>query len=72
MSGAAFSRSRRHRRLLGGPRGYSKFALENVLGLIGMVIFIVGTISLAAGVTYAIVRISPTKRRAKSAAKPAA
>jgi hypothetical protein len=46
--------------------------LENVLGLIGMVIFIVGTISLAAGVTYAIVRISPTKRRAKSAAKPAA
>jgi hypothetical protein len=46
--------------------------LENVLGLIGMVIFIVGTITLAAGVTYAIVRISPTKRREKSAAKPAA
>jgi membrane-bound ClpP family serine protease len=47
--------------------------METVLGLIGMVIFIVGTISLAAGVTYAIVRISPTKRREKgSAAKPAA
>ncbi len=53
--------------------GYSKFGMENVLGLIGMVIFIVGMISLAAGVTYAIVRISPTKRREKgSAAKPAA
>ena len=39
----------------------------------GGTIFIVGTISLAAGVTYAIVRISPTKRREKgSAAKPAA
>jgi len=47
--------------------------MENVLGLIGMVLFIVATISLAAGVTYAIVRISPTKRREKSStAKPAA
>jgi hypothetical protein len=44
--------------------------METVLGLIGMVIFIVGTIALAAGVTYAIVRISPTKRRGKSP-KPA-
>jgi hypothetical protein len=52
---------------------YSKFGMENVLGLIGMVIFIVGVISLAAGVTYAIVRISPSKRREKgSAPKPAA
>jgi hypothetical protein len=46
--------------------------METVLGLIGMVVFIVGTISLAAGVTYSIIRISPTKRREKSAAKPAA
>jgi hypothetical protein len=44
--------------------------LDTVLGLIGMVIFIVGTIALAAGVTYAIVRISPTKRGKKSP-KPA-
>jgi hypothetical protein len=42
--------------------GYSKFALDTVLGLIGMVVFIVATIALAAGVTYAIVRISPTRR----------
>jgi hypothetical protein len=46
--------------------------MENLLGLIGMAIFIVGTISLAAGVTYAIVRISPSSRREKSSAKPAA
>jgi hypothetical protein len=46
--------------------------METVLGLIGMVIFIVGTISLAAGVTYSIIRITPTKRREKNAAKPAA
>jgi hypothetical protein len=36
--------------------------LNTVLGLIGMVIFIAATIALAAGVTYAIVRISPTRR----------
>jgi hypothetical protein len=48
--------------------GYSKFAVDTVLGLIGMAIFIVGTISLAAGVTYAIVRISPSSRRPKSKA----
>jgi hypothetical protein len=52
--------------------GYSKFALETVLGLIGMVIFIIGVISLAAGVTYAIVRISPTNRREKSSATKSA
>ncbi len=37
-----------------------------------MVIYIVGTIALAAGVTYAVVRITPTKRREKSSAKSAA
>jgi hypothetical protein len=36
--------------------------VETVLGLLGMVVFIVATIALAAGVTYAIVRISPTTR----------
>jgi hypothetical protein len=46
--------------------------MDTVLGLIGMVIYIVGTIALAAGVTYAVVRISPTKRRGKTSPKPAA
>ncbi len=33
--------------------------MENVLGLIGFIVFIAGTISLAAGVTWLVVRISP-------------
>jgi hypothetical protein len=46
--------------------------LETVLGLIGLIVYIVATIALAAGITYAIVRISPTRRaKAKTpAAKP--
>jgi hypothetical protein len=37
--------------------------LETALGLLGMVVFIAATIGLAAGVTYAIVKISPSGRR---------
>jgi hypothetical protein len=37
--------------------------LETALGLVGMVVFIVATIALAAGVTYVIVKITPTRRR---------
>lgn len=48
-----------------GIRAYSRFALDAALGLIGMVLFIVATIGLAAGVTYAIVKISPSRRRGK-------
>jgi hypothetical protein len=69
-SGAAFSRSRRHRRVLGSPHGYPNSALETVLGLIGMVIYIVAVISLAAGVTYLIVRISPSNSKKKGQTKP--
>jgi hypothetical protein len=39
--------------------------LENVLGLIGMVLFIVATISLAAGVTWLVVKITPSGPRKK-------
>jgi hypothetical protein len=34
--------------------------VADVLGLIGMAIFIVAIISLAAGVTWLVVRLSPT------------
>ncbi|MBA2361739.1 MAG: hypothetical protein H0V79_12560 [Actinobacteria bacterium] len=44
--------------------------MENVLGLIGMVIFIVATIGLAAAVTYLIVKISPSSRRKDKAPTP--
>jgi hypothetical protein len=42
--------------------------LTTVLGLIGMVVFIVATIALAAGVTWAIIKISPSSRRPKTQA----
>jgi hypothetical protein len=40
--------------------------VENVLGLIGIAIFIVTIIALAAGVTWLVVRVSPdpNKKRA--------
>jgi hypothetical protein len=40
--------------------------LENALGLIGMVVFIAAVIGLAAGITYLIVKISPSTRRSKT------
>jgi hypothetical protein len=47
--------------------------METVLGLIGLVIYIVGIVSLAAGVTWIVVKLSPSKSvkdlEAKSAAK---
>jgi hypothetical protein len=35
--------------------------VTNVLGLIGLVIFIVGIIGLAAAITWAVVKISPAR-----------
>jgi hypothetical protein len=42
--------------------------LETVLGVIGMLIFIVATIALAAGVTYVVARITPSEPRKKPSA----
>ena len=49
--------------------------METVLGLIGLVFYIAGIVSLAAGVTWVVVKLSPSKaqkqleaRRAKQAA----
>jgi hypothetical protein len=39
--------------------------LENVLGLIGMVLFIVATIALAAGITWVVVKVTPSGPRKK-------
>jgi hypothetical protein len=39
--------------------------LETVLGLIGMVIFIVATIALAAGITWIVVKVTPSAPRKK-------
>jgi hypothetical protein len=46
---------------------YSRSALETVLGLIGMVIFIVATIAAAAAVTWLVVKITPSGPRKKPA-----
>jgi len=50
--------------------GYSRAALANVLGLIGMVLFIVATIALAAGVTWVVVKVTPSGPRKKPEPTP--
>jgi hypothetical protein len=49
------------------PRGYPKAVVETVLGLIGLALFIVGVISLAAGITWTVVKITPAEKRPKRA-----
>ncbi|HET9324627.1 MAG TPA: hypothetical protein VFO03_12175 [Gaiellaceae bacterium] len=45
--------------------------MGTILGLIGMVFFVAGVIGLAAGVTWTIIKISPTRRTSKdNAEKP--
>jgi hypothetical protein len=44
--------------------------LETVLGLIGMVLFIVATISLAAGITWVVVKVTPSGPRKKPEPEP--
>jgi hypothetical protein len=45
--------------------------VADVLGLIGIVVFIAGVIALAAGVTWLVVRFSPAPNRKKKPAEPA-
>ena len=46
--------------------------METVLGLIGFVVYMVAVVSLASAVTYAVVKISPSKSQKELAAKKAA
>ncbi|NUR77612.1 MAG: hypothetical protein HOQ28_15175 [Thermoleophilia bacterium] len=46
--------------------------MANVLGLIGIVVFIACVIALAAGVTWVVVRLSPAPGKKKKPATPAA
>jgi hypothetical protein len=41
--------------------------METVLGLLGVAAYILGVLTLAAGVTYVVVRLSPAKDRPKDA-----
>jgi hypothetical protein len=45
--------------------------METVLGLIGMVLFIVATIALAAAITWVVVKITPSGPRKKPEATSA-
>ncbi len=44
--------------------------MDEIFGLIGMAIYIVAVVALAAGVTYLVVKLSPSKSAKQ--AKPAA
>ena len=43
--------------------------MDTVLGLIGMAIYIVAVVSLAASVTWLVVKLSPSKSQKQSEAK---
>jgi hypothetical protein len=44
--------------------------VEEVLGLLFLAVYIVGVIALAAGVTYAVIKIFPTERNPKKDDRP--
>jgi hypothetical protein len=44
--------------------------METFLGLIGMAVFIVATIAVAAGVTWLVVKITPSEPRKKKQEAP--
>jgi hypothetical protein len=39
--------------------------MQTVLGLLGLVVFIVGVIAFAAGVTYLVIKITPPEKEKK-------
>jgi hypothetical protein len=44
--------------------------MDTILGLFGMVVWIVAVIALAAGVTYAVIKLSPGGRGSKPEQAP--
>ena len=45
-----------------GACGYSRFRMHDVIGLVFFVLFIACIIGVAAGLTWVVVRLSPTKK----------
>jgi hypothetical protein len=45
-----------------GPCGYSRFAVSNVLGILGFLVYIAAIVGAAAGITWVVVRLSPAKK----------
>jgi hypothetical protein len=46
--------------------GYSTAALDDALGLLLLVVYIVGIVGLAAAITFAVIKIFPTERKPKN------
>jgi hypothetical protein len=46
--------------------------MDTVLGLVGLAVYMAATISLACAVTYAVVKLSPSKSQKELEAKQAA
>jgi hypothetical protein len=44
------------------PWGYSRFAMENVLGVLAFILFCLCVVGVAAGITWVVVRLSPSKK----------
>jgi len=51
-----------------GARGYPKARVKDVLGVIGILLFVVCVIVLAAAVTWIVVKVSPTRGATPDAA----
>jgi hypothetical protein len=47
-----------------GAWGYSRSAMQDALGIVEFIVFIAAIISAAAGITWVVVRLSPSKRPA--------
>jgi hypothetical protein len=45
--------------------------MKSVLGLLGMIVFIAAVIGVAAGVTWLVVRVTPTSKPPKTVEPPA-
>jgi len=44
--------------------------MDEALGVIGLILFVAAIIALAAGMTWAVIKISPSRDRPKKAAEP--
>jgi len=53
-------------------RGYPTPAMEDLLGIIGIIIFCACVISLAAAITWLVVKLSPSKSAKKAEPTPEA
>ena len=51
-----------------GTWGYSKLVMEDFLGLLGLIVYVVAVVSLAAGVTWVVVKLFPSQEKKKAKA----